>query len=371
MTRVYLKDGQCVVQDPTPQMIQFLRAISSNFRIESFQPSPAFVPKFQRLKKERIVLKQPLSELGREDLRSILFCKDSWEKNSNAEYAYSLFNILHAFSLSEISHCTFCGWNCQVNRFSGEKGKCGLKSQFYASHPFTHIAEEPVINPAIVTNFGGCGMQCKYCITPEVWTCQNFDLLEPKLSWEEIQNLIMQGTPMNTIEFTNPTESLPGVVGILSHAPPEFYLPVVMNCHLYGSTMFYELAGLMTDVWVPDLRYGNDKCAKVLSGVVDYMEHAKLGLDAMAQQDSKIIVRILVLPGHISCCHEPAIKLLSEYKDRIWVSVLDQYVPEHEAHLDPNLKRRPTKGEIEGVNSLVDRHGLRNVLTDSKDFWRF
>lgn len=100
------------------------------------------------------------------------------------------------------------------------------------------------------------------------------------------------------------------------------------------------------------------------------MKYAKLGLNAMVQYGSRIIVRILVLPGQVSCCHEPAMELLSEYKDRVWVNVLDQYVPEHEAHLDPNLKRRPAKGEIEAVNSLVEKYGLRNILTDSKDFWR-
>jgi len=181
---------------------------------------------------------------------------------------------------------------------------------------------------------------------------------------------MMQGTPINTIEFTNPTESLPGVIGILFHAPTKFSSAVVMNCHSYGSQAFYDLAGQITDVWLPDLRYGNDKCAKVLSGVNNYMKFAKLGLDAMVQYGSRIIVRILVLPGHISCCHEPAMELLSQYKDKVWVSVLDQYVPEHEAHLDPNLKRRPTKEEIEAVNSLVEKYGLQNILTDSKDFWR-
>ena len=181
----------------------------------------------------------------------------------------------------------------------------------------------------------------------------------------------MGGTPVNTLEFANPTESLPAMIGLLSQAPYDLNLPVVMDCHLYGSKTFYDLAGGITDVWLPDLRYRNDECAKALSGVDNYMKHAKLGLDAMVEQGARVIVRILVLPGHVSCCHGPAIELLSEFKGRIWVSVLDQYVPEHEAHLDPNLKRRPTKEEIKAVSSLVERRGLRNVLTDSNDFWRF
>jgi putative pyruvate formate lyase activating enzyme len=371
MTRIYLKDGECIIKDPTPQTIPLLKAISPEFRVESFQTPKGFIPKFQRLRKERIVLKQPLSELGREDLRSALFCKESSKENSSEENVYSYLDILYALSLSEIGDCTLCGWNCQVNRFLGEKGKCGLGSEAFASRPFIHIGEERVINPAVVTNMAGCGLRCNYCSDSEVWDPGNFDPLNPKRFWEEIQKLRGGGTPINTLEFTNPTESLPGIIGLLSQAPSKLNWPLVMNGHLFGSKTFYEPAGLITDVWLPDLRYGNDRCAKELSGVDNYIKFGKLGLDAMAQQDSRIIVRILVLPGHVSCCHEPAMELLSEYKDRIWVSVLDQYVPEHEAHLDPNLKRRPTKEEIEAVNSMVEKYGLRNILAGSKDFWRF
>jgi putative pyruvate formate lyase activating enzyme len=165
------------------------------------------------------------------------------------------------------------------------------------------------------------------------------------------------------------TEFLPGLMGILAAAPADLRLPVVLNCHLYGTKLFYELASWITDVWLVDLRYGNDSCASALSGVENYMKYARVGLDAMAENDAKVIVRILVLPGHVSCCHEPAVEILSEHRDRIWVSILDQYVPEHEAHLDEDLKRRPTKEEISEVEALVERHALRNIASNCRDFW--
>lgn len=180
----------------------------------------------------------------------------------------------------------------------------------------------------------------------------------------------MDQIPINTSEFTNPTESLPGVIGLLAFAPADFNLPVVMNCHLYGSERFYELAAPVTDIWLPDLRYGNNACAKTLSGVDHYMEHARLGLEAMRKSGAKVIVRVLVLPGHVSCCYKPAIEFLSAYRDTVWVSVLDQYVPAHEAYLDPNLNRRPTQEEIEKVRCFVGKCGLRNILDDPKDFWK-
>ena len=37
----------------------------------------------------------------------------------------------------------------------------------------------------------------------------------------------------------------------------------------------------------------------------------------MIGQKAKIIVRILVLPGHVECCHKKCIDWLSQYKDQL------------------------------------------------------
>ena len=50
------------------------------------------------------------------------------------------------------------------------------------------------------------------------------------------------------------------------------------------------------------------------------------------------------------------------------MSILDQYVPEHEAYLDANLSRRPTKDEIREVEALVERYGLRNIAVAPRNF---
>jgi putative pyruvate formate lyase activating enzyme len=190
-----------------------------------------------------------------------------------------------------------------------------------------------------------------------------------KVLWARLHELMNEGVPISAIEFTNPTESIAAVIEILS-APDAFNLLVVLKCHLHGTEHFYEVAAPIADVWNADLRYGNDKCAKVLSGVDHYMKYARIGLDAMTEQCARVIVRILILPGHVSCCHGPAIELLSEYREKVWVSILDQYVPEHQAHLDSNLKRRPTKEEIARVKSLVDHYGLRDIDSECDDFWK-
>lgn len=370
MNEIFFFEGQCIVYDPGPEMIPFLSAMSPGFKVELVQPGPGFTPRFQELAKEVVVLEHPMFELTHEQLQEAFYKKGQHPVKSDDGHKYPGLQVLQALALGELSHCDLCGWKCGVNRFLGERGKCGLGSQFFASDPFIHVAEESVINPAAVTNLAGCALRCKYCIAYKTWKPENFNPLDTKAYWDKTRELMKGQIPVNTIEFTNPTESLPAVIGVLASAPEDLRKPVVMNCHLYGSQCFYELAAPVTDIWLPDLRYGNNGCAQALSGIDRYMEYAKLGLDEMVKSGAKVLVRILVLPGHVSCCHEPALKLLAEYKPRVWVSILDQYVPEHEAHLDPNLKRRPTGSEIAEVETLVKKFGLRNVSVNNRDFWR-
>ncbi len=78
-----------------------------------------------------------------------------------------------------------------------------------------------------------------------------------------------------------------------------------------------------------------------------------------------------MLPGHIECCHQPAIEWLAQFKDykNLWVSVLDQYVPEYKAINIKELNRCLVPEEIKYVEYLAERNGLRDINKNSEGFW--
>ena len=154
MNSIYVADGKCIFHDPGPEMIPVFTDLDPGFRVESIQPGKEFTPKFQSLRKQDIILGNSPFEYSVKDLMESLYGKVMKGKGDR----YSALDILYVLSLKALNSCSFCGWNCQVNRFNKEKGKCGLSSLVYASYPFTHIAEEAPINPSFVTNFGGCAM---------------------------------------------------------------------------------------------------------------------------------------------------------------------------------------------------------------------
>jgi putative pyruvate formate lyase activating enzyme len=369
MKRIYQMDGEIIFHDPGPELARVFAEIDPSYKVQSVQPGPGFTPAFQRLREQMVQIREPLIEMDSSELIQVF--------NENAKAALNVLDgdiisksdILHTLALNTLGECRLCGWECGVNRYKHVGAGCGLSEKAFPRDPFIHIAEEAGINPAIVINFRGCSLKCSFCIDHEIHTTMPDFAPDPGLLWKKVTALQDQEIPITALEFTNPTESLCGLFEILAHSSAHFVLPVALNCHLYGSKSFYDLAGPITDVWLPDLRYGNDQCAEKLSGIQNYMKYVRIGLDEICSSGAKVIVRLLVLPGHFDCCHAPAIKLLSEYREHVWVSILDQYVPEHKAHLDSKLKARPTRTEISEVASLVKSYGLRNTLEGRDNLW--
>ena len=66
----------------------------------------------------------------------------------------------------------------------------------------------------------------------------------------------------------------------------------------------------MFDVWLADFKFGNDACALRLAKVPDYTSSVRENL-LWADRHSELIVRHLLMPGHIECCWRPVAEWLA------------------------------------------------------------
>jgi putative pyruvate formate lyase activating enzyme len=133
-----------------------------------------------------------------------------------------------------------------------------------------------------------------------------------------------------TISFAggNPDESLPGVLSFLARAPESLQLPVVWNSNAYSTPETVALLEGVVDIYLPDFKFGCEDCANSLAGAPDYPELAAQSIVAYQAQGVPVIVRILVLPGHVDCCHTPALKVLSVLANPLLtISIRGQYRP--------------------------------------------
>ena len=66
---------------------------------------------------------------------------------------------------------------------------------------------------------------------------------------------------------------------------------------------------------------------------------------------------------------KPAIRWLAQYRDRLWVSLIE-FIPDHRALTDPALNRRTNRNEMAEVCTLIHEAGLRDVEEQSDEFWK-
>lgn len=368
MNKIYLnkQDDRIVIDDPDPRMASFLKSINPRFKVVSAPCPGSFIPKYRIARNTWVsgIDREELYEMSLEEVFAAIMASRS---DILAVGEVSLLDLIQHCVFKLFEECCLCANECGVNRFK-EPGRCGLGHVARVCSVFTHIYEELPCNPAAIINCAGCGMDCVYCIDHEHLIPAKHPALDVKALQANI--LKLTGSGAIALEFgTGCVESLPWVITILNSLPENFNLPVVFNCHLYVPVDVVAVLSNIVDVYLPDLRYFNNSCARWLSGVENYIETATAALEAMVRSDARVIVRILVLPGHVECCHEPALRFLAQFRERIWISVLGQYVPVRDAHKYQDINRRPTLDEVKAVEDLVVKYGLRDVNKNPESFW--
>jgi putative pyruvate formate lyase activating enzyme len=83
-----------------------------------------------------------------------------------------------------------------------------------------------------------------------------------------------------------------------------------------------------------------------------------------AKKNGELIIRVLVLPGHLECCTKPILTWIAEnLGSDTRVNLMFQYRPEWRAHEIPELRRRLSKDEMQKAVSLAKEAGLKNLVT--------
>lgn len=121
------------------------------------------------------------------------------------------------------------------------------------------------------------------------------------------------------------------------------------------------LMGLV-DVWLPDWKYGNNKCAERLSKVKNYVEVISRNHE-LAFNSGEVVIRHLVLPNHFDCCTAPILKRIgANFGRRVVVNIMDQYKPCWHAEKYPDINRSLTREEFRKAVDLAKELDL-NFIT--------
>ena len=121
------------------------------------------------------------------------------------------------------------------------------------------------------------------------------------------------------------------------------------------------------DIWLPDFKYGNDDCALKYSVVRNYFQVVTRNL-LIAHASGDMIVRHLVLPGHIECCTKNVIEWLSKNARNAVLNIMDQYRPEYLVVKYPDkwrgIARFVSKEEMRKAYRIAEERGYAGPYED-------
>ena len=271
--------------------------------------------------------------------------------------------------------CELCPRRCRVNRLDGEKGVCRTASQAVVSSCGPHFGEEA---PLVGTYGSGtiffthCNLRCMFC--------QNYNISQ--LGEGRVTNkgelarmmLALQEQGCHNINFVSPTHVVPQILEALQVATGlGLSIPVVYNCGGYESMETLKLLDGIVDIYMPDMKYFDEKNGRRFSGVKDYPSvnqaavkemHRQVGdlqLDERGVAKRGLLVRHLVLPNGIAGTEGVVRFLAEEVSTNTYLNVMAQYHPAHRAFKIPALSRALLRQEFVDAVSLAREHGLERL----------
>jgi len=271
-----------------------------------------------------------------------------------------------------LEECWVCPRHCGVNRLTGESGKCHITSQVLISSYGPHFGEEaPLVGRqgSGTIFFTYCNLRCVFC--------QNYTISQlgegSPVNREELAKMMLslQAKGCHNINLVSPTHVLPHILDALELAVGAgLYLPLVYNSGGYDCVETLKLLDGIVDIYMPDMKYSDERTAEQLSGIKDYPEvnkaaikemHRQVGdlqLDKQGVAQRGLLVRHLVLPNQLAGTEEVVWFLGQEVSTNTYLNVMAQYHPCYKAFDIPLLSRPVNKQEFYEAIELAHQQGL-------------
>lgn len=223
--------------------------------------------------------------------------------------------------------CQLCAHRCGVNRVAGELGPCRAGVETRVFHAQTEVSDEHELTPVFAVAFSGCDLRCDFCNTGrESWNPRAGEYIPPQgacgspLDALAIRACTALGSGARSVMLLGgePTIHLPTALEFASRLPDHARLVWKTNAHATAEAR--ELLDGIFEAWVADYKFGNDSCAQRLARVANYSAIVQENL-RWAHQHTDLIVRHLLMPGHVDCCWKPIAEWLASELPGVKVSL--------------------------------------------------
>ncbi len=278
--------------------------------------------------------------------------------------------------MNKYENCLLCPRKCGINRSTGQTGVCGVSAEIRVARAALHYWEEPCISGEKGSGavfFSGCSLHCVFC--------QNREISDGKagkvISKERLSDIFLElkAKGANNINLVTPGQYIPDIVWAVRDARRRgMELPIVYNTSGYeDADELKQLEGIV-DVYLPDFKYMDSALSAKYSRAKDYPSVAKQAISEMVRQQPDVviddatgliqkgvIVRQLLLPGHVNDAKAILKYLHDTYQNSIYISMMSQFTPI--ALKDyPEINRTVTRREYERLIDYAIKIGITNAF---------
>ena len=273
--------------------------------------------------------------------------------------------------------CMLCPRLCGADRSAGEKGFCGAPALPVIARAARHDWEEPCISGSRGSGavfFSGCNLGCVYCQNREI----SRTLRGKSLNVAQLRELFarLRDSGVHNINLVTATPYADVIAEALEEPPG---IPVVWNSGGYERLETLRMLEGKIDVYLPDMKYADDRLAMELSGAGDYFETADAAIREMFRQTGPcrfdgegllvggVMVRHLVLPGFLADSKDVLEWFAGAFpKGEVLLSLMAQYTPNGFGGPDRRLREEEWREVADYLYMLGIRSGYVQELSSAE-----
>ncbi|MEW6411465.1 MAG: radical SAM protein [Candidatus Zixiibacteriota bacterium] len=276
----------------------------------------------------------------------------------------------------DLRNCSCCPRQCHADRAGSKLGFCESGTDFSISSICCHHGEEPVLSGKHgICNifFSHCNMQCLFCQNYQI-SDNRTGIAAGNMTLDDITaqvESILSGGAIG-VGFVSPSHFIPQMRQIMNSLNKKEHNPVyVYNTNGYDKPEMIASMESEIDVYLPDMKYMDNSLAGKYSATPDYTDFACASLKEMFRQKGAdlalnkdgmvtagLIIRHLVLPGHVDNSKRVLRFIAEELSPDAHVSLMSQYYPTPRVARHPNLGRTLYQHEYEEVLDEFENLGF-------------
>lgn len=284
------------------------------------------------------------------------------------------------YKFEELKNCNLCPRNCSINRFE-KVGFCKSGAGIKAARAFLHRWEEPCIsgeNGSGAVFFTNCNLDCVFC--------QNYKISHEgygrEISIDRLSDIFieLQDKEAHNINLVTPTHFIPQIrEALITGKKKGLSIPVVYNSNAYENVEALKSLDGLIDIYLPDLKYYDDKLSVKYSKAPGYFSYASKAVLEMYRQvgapifdengtmKKGLMIRHLMLPGGLFDSKKIVDWVLENLPEDVYFNIMCQYTPLDRACKYPELNKKLNKKHYEALVDYAVSNGLESGFIQEFD----